>query len=1153
MSSQAAGRLLGFQGDTVLTAGAGAGKTTALVEFYLALVQGRVKGVGRLSCLDILALTYTEKAATEMKDRIREVLLLAGLTDQVELLDRASVETIHAFCARTLREFALEAGLDPEFSILDDPGLLAQSSAQAVIQALDRDDPAAALLLSYLPFQGRSGLQESLETSLRLARSTGQTKGELLSRLEQVETELPTLEKKCRLEFQAVMAELTGVELSPGLKSTPALQQIQELTGRPLDPDLAARIKAGLPSRLPRDLAPLKAELLRIINEYELLLSEPEGLAAARALVALMALVEEDYNSAKAAQAALDFDDLQLLTRDLLFENLQVRNRLKDRIRLILVDEFQDTNPLQWQIITCLQERRDRSRPLVPGQDPAQVLDLDRGRLLAVGDVKQSIYRFRGAEVEVFTRLKESLEQSDRGEVVSLGRNYRSQPGLVEFFNVFFSQRLGRARAGFQAGFSEEDQQRTARKGGSSGLVELLETDPGESQAATREREAAAVARRIKELVEEGSPVPIGGDLAGAGGRPRAAYGEVVILLRKLTQAAPFEAALRWLGIPYHLVRSEGGLARPEVQDMVNLLEYLTRPLDPFLLTALLRSPLAGVSDETILALAQAGGISLFTGPGASPPPPELDPDQAGCLDRFNQLLDHLWACRDRLGPAELVERALERSDLGAVLLAGFQGPERLANVQAFIEKVRSLGQRPGMGLTDLVERFRPLDKRPGLDLEPPLLEGLDAVRIMTIHKAKGLQFPVVILGQSWQRLTPGPSSPVLIRPGLGLGLKLRRIGENEWRETYSYRRIKEAEAEREAAEADRLLYVALTRAQDLLIVSGPRPGEKETRTWRAGLEAFAARDDRGLIRRVQGRGEWPGPPPRPGPASFSGPTLGRQQREAQRIVERVLRPPRPPVRLEVSVSALEDLDFCPRLYLRRRLLGEEGQGRPVGTPTAALDATRMGDWLHQVLERIDYSRAIDEAYLTELVGSSARQLGLWAGEEQSLAIRADLKAFLGSDLGRFLSGPARPPILREVPFSLGIGLDQGGLMRLEGKIDLVVRAGARPWVVDYKRARPKGEEYLFQMLTYGLALARSGDRPGLKTIYLYQGSALIKELPFGPAEEAGIEQRLVDLGRFLARRWSFSGPDLELSRWPDEPSRSPKECPFFKEGGCCG
>jgi len=1155
VSGRAARNLLRFQGDTVLTAGAGAGKTTALVGFYLALVQGRVEGVGRLSCLDILSLTYTEKAAAEMKDRIREALLAAGLTDQVELLDRAPVETIHAFCARILRESALEAGLDPNFTILEDPGLLALSSGQAVMEALDRGEPEAALLLDYLPFQGSSGLQEGLESGLKLARSMGQVTGELLSRLDRSEADLPDRLGECGGKLQAALARLAGMELNPKAKSTPALKEILALAGQPLDQNPAARLRALLPSRVPQEIVPLRRKLLEITDEYELLAAEPEGLAAARALVGLMARVEEEYNLAKRTRSALDFDDLQLLARDLLFTKPEVRSRLKKRIKLILVDEFQDTNPLQWQIINCLQERRDENRPLAPGQDPAQALALDPHRLLAVGDVKQSIYRFRGAEVEVFTRLKDRLAHTERGGVISLGHNYRSQPGLVSFYNSFFRRHLGRAETGFQAGFLEEDRQRTGRAGQEAGLVELLELGPGESAAATRELEAAAVAWRIKELVEEGSPVPIGGDLEGRGGRDRAAYGEVVILLRKLTQAAPFEAALRRLGIPFHLVRSEGGLARPEVQDLLNLLEHLARPLDAFLLTALLRSPLAGVNDETLLVLAQAGGVALFAGPGASPPPPGLEPGQAEALAGFNRLLGDLLALRDRLGPAELVETALERTDLGAVLLAGFQGPERLANVQGLIEKVRSLSGQPGMGLSDLVERFRPLDGRPGLDLEPPLWEGLDAVRIMTIHKAKGLQFPVVILGQSWQRnLAPGPSSPVLIRPGLGLGMKLKRAGDRKWRETLSFRRIKEAEAEREKAEADRLLYVALTRAQDLLIVSGPRPGEKDGGTWRASLEEFAGLDDQGLVRRVQGREEWPGLPPRPEPASSPGPSFGRGRREAQRIVARVLHPPRPPVRVEISVSALEDLDFCPRLYHRRRLMGEEeGPGRTGEGPRDGPTATRMGDWLHRVLERVDYARAGDEVRLMELVQTSAGQLGLRAGEELDREILADLRAFLSSEVGRLLTGPARPSIRREVPFGLGVGLGEGGLMRLEGKIDLLVETSPRPWVVDYKRAVPKGAEYELQMLTYGLALDRAGTRPALKTVYLRQGSVLIKEVPFSSRTVADIERRLVGLGRFLARRWTPGGPDLDLSRWPEKPSRSPEECPFHRAGGCCG
>jgi len=1142
--------------DLVLTAGAGAGKTTALVELYVGLIQGRVGGLGRLRCTDLLALTYTEKAAQEMRWRIRQELAGLGLSQELERLERAPVGTIHGFCAGLLREFALEAGLDPDFGILTERSLLAETAVEFLIEALDRGDPDLETLLRFLPFQGPSGLAVNLSSSLALARSMGQPPARLAEGLVKEGRELPRLRRELAAEYGRVMSELARLVgqggLNPKAKSTPVLEEVAAQADRPLDRDRAAWLREKMKGHQPRAVGPLKERLLALLDDFDRLALEPQGLEAAGALVRLMDGLQARYDEAKSSRQALDFDDLQLLVRRILFQRTDLRQRLKERTRLILVDEFQDTNPLQWQIINCLRERLDQAQPLEEGQDPAQVLDLEPGKLIVVGDAKQSIYRFRGAEVGVFTGLVRRADNGLGCRAASLDCNWRSQPGLVEFYNNFFDVFIGQGDKDFEVNFNSADRQARGRQGRAQGLVEFLESRAGDQTPASRELEARAVAWRIKELVEVGSPVPI-----GSPGKDRAEWGDVAVLLRKLTQVAPLEAALRRLSIPYQLVRAQGGQDSPEVRDLVNLLCYLTRPFDLFLLVSLLRSPLAGLSDESLFLMAQAGGIDRFAGPSAKDGPAPLPTDEAARLNEFNRLIRDLSAWRDRLPPAELIELALERSDLAAVYLAGFQGRQKLAQAQALIESLRRLAA-PGVSLFDLVEQLRPPDGRPGVELDPPLIGGLNAVQVMTIHKAKGLQFPVVILAQSGQS-ERGPAPPaVLIRPGLGLGVKLRNLDTGQWGETWSYRRLREQEDERDRAESKRLLYVALTRAQDLLIISGPGPTERQLETgstWRAALEGFALAGglEAGLIRRLEGREEIPDFETDL-PAGFDPTGEGEPspeiRAEATRLAARILEPPRPPARLVISVSALEDLALCPRLFLRRRLLLEPADyARPKpapSTPDRVLDPTQRGQWLHKILERIDFAAPDQTAGLVEAAAGSLL-FRPSVQEKEEMAGLVDL--FLASPLGRRLAGLTGAGLSREVPFSLQVPV-QGGVLQVNGEIDLLARAGERPWLMDYKLGRPRpGLDYSFQLMTYGLAVTRTFSRPGLTLVYLNQDGLLEKEIPFGPAEEELIARRLEE----LADRLLAAGSSLEPADWPARPQGPAEACPF-RGGGCpCG
>ncbi len=1127
-----------FSCNLALTAGAGAGKTAALVEFYLGLIQGAISPLGPCSCLEILALTFTEKAAQEMRERIRQGLLgLLGqsedrerlrLADELKRLEGAPINTIHGFCAGLLREFAVEAGLDPDFGLIEGRAMLEEAAWEVVVRLLDQGDPDLEVLAASLPFEDRFGLLSGLIDALALARSMGFSAAHMKNELARVPHELPRLKAEVEGRYVEALVELSRVGLNPKNKSTARYEELIQAGPGALGEGRIAWISQRLKGHSPRDAALVIAELKQVVDKWTGLSAEGQAALVAESLIRVTEKIEAAYWQAKQARSWLDFDDLQILVRDILFERPDLRQRVKERLKAILVDESQDTNPIQWQIINCLCESLEQSTPLTLTQNLTAALKLDWRKLLVVGDPKQSIYRFRGAEVADFSEIIEHFGENAAGRVHCLTRNYRSQPGLVEFFNRFFARHFGPAQEPWQAAYDQRDRQDCHRRGSSQGLVELLVTPLGSSAAERRELEAAAVAWRIKGLVAEGFE-----------------HRDIAILLRRLTQVAPLLWALRRLEVPYDLVKASGGLDEPEVQDLINLLEYLTRPDDIFLLAALLRSPLVLLSDEALFVLVAAGGLERFVGPRVSKPPAGLAADEVFRLTRFNELINDLLSRRDHVTPPELLELAVERSDLTAVVAAGFQGRPKMANVKAFIEKTRQLYNGQALSLIDLVNLLRPDQLGRAADLELPSLEGEEAVRVMTIHQAKGLQFRVVIVAQSGER--PGrPYWPtILFRPGLGLSLRIR--GPEGLREPLTYRRLKEMEQAREEAEDKRLFYVAATRARDRLIFSGRRHSESDEASWRAAVERFAVAGPAGLVCEKQGRVDLPPPSsplqrphPKPDPKTMAA---------AGRIVAQVFEPPPTAKQVSISVSELEDLHQCPRLYWRRRLLLEEPSAQDLGGEWSGLDSIAKGVWLHKVLEIIDFARPKD---LSALVHDAAGALGLWPTKEEVDFITQRLKALLKHDLGSLLRGLPPHQLSREAPLSLRVEAKEGWV-QVRGEIDLLALTKDGLWLIDYKLAEPSATDYSFQLQIYGLAALKAlAQRPALKVVYLHRAGVTEKDIPFGADQENEVMNRLTGLAAKLIAAEIRPETRLDPEFWPARPQGPTQTCPFFREGRCC-
>ena len=845
--------------NLVVVAGAGSGKTRVLVERYLRLLDTHADW----ELNQLVAITFTQKAAQEMRDRVRsEVQKRLDAAQKAEQLDKAAIwsrrlsamdsariDTIHALCATILRQNAAEAGIDPQFEVLDETGarILLENALDAMFVGMARmDDPAAQLFEHYNARSVREVLSKMLATADTAL--SAQTRG--LSPLsETTNTDRNDLFALWNAEWQAEAAVLLGALSSHPDVAAGATRQLpggddklllvwrtcqmhlQSLhTAQDTDARLAAVRELAASITLvggstsfwgSKDALQYEKDWLKrireAVNDALEQLGERPGIHdqhAAQLLplwVALLRNARAAYADAKRERSALDFDDLEALTRQLLREFPQVRARYSSaEFKHLLVDEFQDTNDSQWEIIRLL-------------ADPAK-----QGSLFIVGDPKQSIYSFRGADVRAFEGARDLL-LSMGGTRVALSRSFRTHAPLVTCFNALFSIVLVRDPASPAAAYQIElgDLMDAARPAAPDDApfveVTLIDTDGVGEDAAElgRIKEAETIVTRIRQMV--GSTLIY--DREQAITRPLE-YNDCALLFRAMRDVPLYEEVFKNAQLPYVTVAGQGYYDRQEVWDLVNLLRALYFTSDELSLAAALRSPLFALSDDTLYALR----LRRDEG-GAIPPlwdaladPTGVPADEQGALGFAHQTLRDLRAIAGRVTIAELLEAALDVTGYLAVLTGLPDGARRRGNVEKLIEKARSSGKITLGEFSQYLTDLTTMEAREG----EATLDSIGAVTLMTIHKSKGLEYPVVFLVDA-SRESGGFDGVLLHESGMGLACKVYDADAGKDVKPYIYRRIARLRAAREDAESRRLLYVAATRAQDKLFISGLVKRSKST------------------------------------------------------------------------------------------------------------------------------------------------------------------------------------------------------------------------------------------------------------------------------------------------------------------------------------
>lgn len=972
--------------DTCVVAGPGSGKTTVLVAHFERLVESGVDP------LRILAITFTDKAANNIRDRLARTF-----HDRAEIrgkLERAYVSTVHGFCARLLKENAVFAGLDPEFYVMDERESL-REQRRAIDDALDgmfadQPDRMRALIRGLAAIDAGAEMMEAYDA----IRAAGVKVG-----------------------------DLSGFVAPPVIDVVPAIEELRNLND-PWDwkfdqlahlheaKDWVARIAAALPDSPEPTLRAIRSftcELRRLKRgkrAYELLKSLKDDLlptleyslittyyAAERATIfELFARFDGLYRERKRQLGAVDYDDLEECAVRLLEEHPEVRRRLQNQFDQVLMDEFQDTNGQQ-----------------------AKLLDLLRppDRFYAVGDINQSIYGFRHAEPREFHEYRDTVARNGK-RLVELVENFRSRSDILRAVEAVAAGAEGIETRPLVAGLPFPDKEDPS--------VEVL-------AAATPELEAEWVATRIAAL--EGKLQL----------RDRAAeFRDFAVLVRNSEVLPEFTRAFDDFGIPYLVSRGKGFYETREVVDLMHLLRVLANPRDEISMAAVLRSPFVQASDEALLRLflpQQDVETSLDT-----PRTSACATDDAQKLAHFRDQLARWRETRDYTPIDELLQRAMD--ECGYECPPGTRGA---ANIEKFLAQAREAGLR--QTLAEFVEEIEILRESKPREPDFPPEDSANAVKIMTVHAAKGLEFPVVFLAALNKGIDATPGA-ISFSPRIGLGARWHHpLGGADKDDAFQHA-IREELKQREKEESNRLLYVAMTRAAEHLVLSFSTNGKKP-QNWAAVVA------ERLPVRYVNE------PPPRP----------ARRERDKPPVSVQLLRRPALTGQhdSQANVTSIAMFADCPRRYYLSRYLGFDAAGGPGIQPPGLLpdlSASEFGKEVHALLAGAAVASADPEA-----------------------AKLAD--AFQKSSLGRRAAAAAA--VERECDFLMEVEN-----LVLRGQIDLWFEERGKTVLVDYKTDRVSAAEaparakrYALQLRLYALALERlKGRAPDEAHLYFLRPNTAV-------------------------------------------------------------
>ena len=817
--------------NVVLEASAGTGKTSVLVARYVNLLKAGVDPS------NILAITFTRKAAAEMRERILRELRSSAERDEfdnrrwLELRDRLgdiAIGTIDAFCLSLLREFPLEADVDPAFDLADEtevPRLIAVSLDRTlrILVSRAREDQDSALVLAQLGIaRTRDGLATLLDRRLvawdalerflargprhleagQICRDAAAALADVLKALpgglSTFLAEGPALHPRYAL-FTRDVSRLDQIE---GESEAVIRSVLERVSGHFLTNEGQPRKGSSIPpynqshypsrEAMKRHRDSVIATAPRV-EQVMFAFNRDLNVVLARGVRRMFAIALEQYRRALDERALLDFSDvlekaLQLLRQ--MDEFSQSRFRLESRYHHVLVDEFQDTSRAQWELVSLLVQAWGEG--LGVAANPS---------IFVVGDRKQSIYRFRDADVTVLQQAAEYIQalRPDRRARRSIARSFRAVPELLHFVNDVFTE-MSQADPG-GGGFTYEERDRFPVAPDAPSADASQGPVLGVAVAETPEECAAAVAGEIAGILD--GAVTVRDKTTGVARRARP--GDIGILFRSRSTHREFERALNASGIPTYVYKGLGFFDADEIKDVVALIRYLADPSSQLRSAAFLRSRFVRLSDAALTQLSADFASALA--PGGHERDARLDEEDRQVLAFAREAVARWIALVDRVAPAELVDLILGETGY-AFELAGLRRRQAWENVKKIRGLVRRIQNRGYATLPRIADYLLSLSAG---DESNAVVEALDSVNLMTVHAAKGLEFPIVFV-VNLAKGASGPPRPVRVlldshdEPSVSVGPFVSDTDE--------------AEKEGERHETRRLLYVALTRARDRLYLS---------------------------------------------------------------------------------------------------------------------------------------------------------------------------------------------------------------------------------------------------------------------------------------------------------------------------------------------
>jgi ATP-dependent helicase/nuclease subunit A len=1072
--------------NLVVMAGAGSGKTSVLVQRYLYLLQSHPDW--KIS--NIVAITFTEKAAKEMRARVRDAIDKLAETpgtdqgtwrERQSQLDSARISTIHSLCAMLLRANAAEAGIDPAFTVLEeaDAALLAEEAIEAAMRDLLKGD-TAALYETWTPTEIRGILREHLETEIDGTPTADQLyaawkqhyqthQAEVIAALRANDTfrqllawqpaSVPPEDDKLGMYYHAIqrlkedllhgtpeamraaLDELSRIDLRGG--------EAKNWGGKEGKAEASGNLKA-----LRDNFAAPALKSWGVFGE-----ADREAALYTMLWNAAIRHTQQVYREMKQDRAVVDFGDLERLARELLTGYPDVRARYRGQeFKHLLVDEFQDTNAAQREIVYALSGANSP------------------GSLFVVGDPKQSIYGFRGAQLDVFYQVREEIITAGGAEVI-LSQSFRTHIPLIDLFNTLFRKLLNDYYEDMQA----------KREWDAPEIIEVIalhqEDRNGKKYSSDDLRvwQADELALHLKRMVESETLVYDKGRRVTR----TADYGDCAVLFQVIAHMNYVEDAFKRAGVPYVTHAGRGYYNRPEVRDLLNLLRALHNRADNLALASTLRSPLFGMSDDTLYRLRQqnAANPMLWDAIFAA----EFEDS---VLNFVRGALPALAEMAQRVPLPELIGAILSTTAYTAVLRGQPDGARMVNNIEKLIELARRNTQ---LSLGEFLLYLRDLTDRETREGEAAI-ETSGAVQLMTVHAAKGLEFPVVALydcSYEYER-----SARLIHTPEYGI---LCKVGEDA---PFIYTRAVERITQAERAEKLRKFYVAATRAQDYLIILGGVNTRNWDRSWMGQFYgAFGLPTDPAEIETHIGNGIRlycpPAPSDRQTPPQTADGWLLIGSQAFEPIVPPLLAPLPPPTVSAPQTLSATDLALLGEAFTRQEAGGlREFRNYILNNQTTILrghSADRasspparrtIGEIVHNALQWLH--TGVD---VTQQIRASAWSLGVTndaifvpALDEVSALIRDIQKSPLWQEIAN------AEEIYREYPFSFKLG----GRV-INGKIDVLFRVGKRWHIVDFKSdsVRPEyirrhAERYHMQLGVYAAAVTEAlGKAPVTRLHYL--------------------------------------------------------------------